>query len=69
MELYKKIDNVSVISGNGATVDIALMNECKAIIRGLRSLSDYDYEVQLADVNKDISDGKINTICLFADKE
>lgn len=68
-ELYKKIDNVSVISGNGATVDIALMNECKAIIRGLRSLSDYDYEVQLADVNKDISDGKINTICLFADKE
>ncbi len=68
-ELYKKIDNVSVISGSGATVDIALMNECKAIIRGLRSLSDYDYEVQLADVNKDISDGKINTICLFADKE
>lgn len=68
-ELYKKIDNVSVISGNGAAVDIALMNECKAIIRGLRSLSDYDYEVQLADVNKDISDGKINTICLFADKE
>ena len=45
------------------------MHECKAIIRGLRSLSDYDYEVQLQQINKDMSNDRINTICLFADKE
>lgn len=68
-ELYQRMNNVRVISGGGAAVDIALLNECKAIIRGLRSLSDYDYEVQLQQMNKEISGNKVNTICLFADKE
>ncbi len=68
-ELYKDSLNVKVITGNGAAVDIAIANNCKAIIRGLRGLSDYDYEVQLANINKDISNGKINTICLLADNE
>ena len=68
-ELYQRMNNVRVISGSGAAVAIALLNECKAIIRGLRSLSDYDYEVQLQQMNKEISCNKVNTICLFADKE
>mgnify|MGYP004519071761 FL=1 len=68
-ELYQKVDNVKVILGSGAAVDVALINECKAIIRGLRSLSDYDYEVQLQQMNMEISNNKINTICLFADKD
>ena len=68
-ELYQRMNNVRVISASGAVVDVALLNECKAIIRGLRSLSDYDYEVQLKQMNKEISDNKVNTICLFADKE
>lgn len=63
------MNNVKVISVSGAAVDIALLNECKAIIRGHRSLSDYDYEVQLQQMNKEISCNKINTICLFVDKE
>lgn len=68
-ELYKHIDNVKVVTGNGASVDIAILYECKAIIRGLRSLSDFDYEIQLSQINKDISNNEVNTICLFADKE
>lgn len=68
-ELYQKVNNVKVILGSGAAVDVALINECKAIIRGLRSLSDYDYEVQLQQMNMEISNNKINTICLFADKD
>ena len=68
-KLYENYDNIKVVSGISATVDLALLYECKAIIRGLRGLSDYDYEVQLAQVNKDISNNKVNTICLFADKE
>jgi len=68
-KLYEKSNNIKVVYGTGATVDLALLYDCKAIIRGLRGLSDYDYEVQLAQVNKDISNNKVNTICLFADKE
>lgn len=68
-ELYKNIENIKVITGTGAAVDIAMSNDCKAIIRGMRSLTDYDYEVQLSEINKDISNGQVNTVCLFADKE
>ena len=68
-KLYERMENVKVVTGNGAAVDVAMLHECKAIIRGLRGLSDYDYEVQLAHINKDISNGEVNTVCLFADSE
>lgn len=68
-EIYKKINNVKVIAATGAAVDVALLNECKAIVRGLRSLSDYDSEVQMQQINKEISNNKVNTVCLFADKD
>lgn len=68
-ELYQRMNNVRVVSGDGAAVDVALLYECKAIIRGLRSLTDFDYEIQLQQINKELTDGKVNTICLFADKE
>lgn len=68
-KLYERMNNVKVVTGNGAAVDVAMLHECKAIIRGLRGLSDYDYEVQLAHINKDISDNQVNTVCLFADSD
>lgn len=68
-ELYKDNPNITVITGTGATVDIAIENNCCAIIRGLRSLTDYNYEVEMQQFNKEISNNKINTICFFADKE
>ena len=68
-ELYEYRDNISVIGGVGASVDIAMLHGCKAMIRGLRGLSDYDYEVQFKEINKDISNGEVNTVCLFADSE
>ena len=68
-EIYKKVDNIKVLQGEGATVDLAMLYNCKAIVRGLRGLSDYDYEVQLSQINKDISQGEVNTICFFADQK
>ena len=68
-ELYKRMNNIKVIVGSGAAVDVAILNDCKAIVRGLRSLTDYDYEVQLQQINKEVSDNRVNTVCLFADKE
>ena len=68
-KLYQNYDNIRIIQGSGATVDVAKMYQCKAIVRGLRSLSDYNYEYQMHQVNRDISKKKINTICLFADRD
>lgn len=68
-DLYSGVSNVSVITGSGASVDLALENDCQAIVRGLRGLSDFDYEMQIAQVNRDITDGKINTVCLLANPE
>lgn len=68
-ELYKDKENIKVITGTGATVDIAIENDCCGIIRGLRSLTDYNYEVEMQQFNKEISNNKINTVCFFADKK
>lgn len=68
-DLYKDDKNIVVVTSDKAAVDIALEYNCKAMIRGLRSLTDYDYEVGLNEINKDISGGKVNTICLFADSK
>lgn len=66
-QLYEKHQNIKVLFSDYSAVDLAKSCDCKAIIRGLRSITDFEYEIQLAQVNKDISDNEINTICLFAD--
>lgn len=70
LEIIKKIysdnERVRVVSGSGATVDVAFSYGCNVIIRGLRNVSDFDYEFQLEKVNKKLSDGKIKTVCLFS---
>lgn len=68
-EIYVNYDNVNVIIGSGAAVDVAMENECQAIVRGIRGLSDFDYEMQIAQINRDISNDRVNTICLFANPE
>ena len=68
-ELYKDNSKVKVITSTKSSVDVALENNCSAMIRGIRGVTDLDYEISLAQVNKDISDNKVNTICLFADSK
>ncbi|WP_121605186.1 pantetheine-phosphate adenylyltransferase [Virgibacillus sp. Bac332] len=44
--------NVSVVSFNGLLVDYMKKNNIKAIIKGLRTVTDYGYEAQMALTNK-----------------
>ena len=44
-------------------------NKCNLIIRGLRAVSDYEYELGMALVNKDLSGGEIETVFLPASRE
>ena len=67
-EIYKNNPKVSVmLSDSKAAVDVALENNCNGIVRGLRSVTDFEYEIGQSQINKEISNGLVNTICLFAD--
>ena len=60
------LKNTNVISYNGLTVDCA--NELKAdlILRGLRAMSDFEYELQISHTNKSLNK-QIETIFLSTD--
>lgn len=68
-EIYKNNKNVDVISSTKIGVDLAKEKKCKIIIRGLRSILDFEYEYQLSLTNKDLSNNEVNTICLFSKPE
>ncbi len=50
------IANVEVTGYQGLTVDFARDNGLRVIIRGLRAISDFEYEFQLANMNRHLSD-------------
>ena len=62
--LYAHEPRVTVDSYSGLTVDFARQCGAAAILRGIRSVKDYEYEMQLADVNRQLTG--IDTILLFA---
>lgn len=49
------IDGVEVTGYKGLTVDYARENGLKVIIRGLRAVSDFEYEFQLANMNRHLN--------------
>ena len=51
-----EIGNVEVTSYEGLTVDFARDNDLRVIIRGLRAVSDFEYEFQLANMNRHLTD-------------
>ncbi len=50
------IDNVTVKRYEGLTVDFARDHNLRVIIRGLRAVSDFEYEFQLANMNRHLTD-------------
>lgn len=50
------IDNVEVTGYAGLTVDYASDHGLRVIIRGLRAVSDFEYEFQLANMNRHLTD-------------
>ena len=54
-EAVKNINNVSVKSFNGLTIDFAERENACIIIRGLRAVTDFDYEFQMAHTNQTLN--------------
>jgi pantetheine-phosphate adenylyltransferase len=49
-------DNVEVTGYEGLTVEFARDNGLQVIVRGLRAISDFEYEFQLANMNRHLTD-------------
>ena len=62
-ESSKHIKNVEVDSYDGLTVEYAKARNAKVLIRGLRAVSDFEYEMQMAQINKNL-DPELDTIFL-----
>ena len=60
--------NVEVDSYNGLTVDYAKAHDSKFLIRGLRAVTDFEYEFQLAAANE-YADSSIDTVFLMSKAE
>ena len=59
---------IKVISFDNLTIDLCEKYNANAIIRGLRAVSDFEYEFQLAGMNKKLN-SKIETMFLMSDIE
>ena len=57
------IPNVEVVGYQGLTVDFARAEGLTAIVRGLRAVSDFEYEFQLATMNRHLTE-EVETIYL-----
>lgn len=69
--IYKDNPNVTIICIEDikAVVDVAEEYNCSGIVKGLRNVTDFELEVQMARINKKISKGAIDTIMLVADTD
>lgn len=54
-EVTKDIPNVKVVSYSGLLVEAARQTESALIVRGLRAISDFDYELQMAQTNRKLN--------------
>ena len=66
LKLNKK--RISIIQFDSLTIDLCKKYKASLIVRGLRAASDFEYEFQLAGMNKKL-DSSIETIFLMSDVE
>lgn len=63
--LYADEPRVKVITYSGLTVDVAQQEGASFILRGVRSVIDFEYEKSIADVNRQLTG--IETLLLFTE--
>ncbi|UWV47885.1 pantetheine-phosphate adenylyltransferase [Acetivibrio thermocellus] len=60
----KGIDNVEIESFSGLLIDFMRKKNSKVIIKGLRAVSDFEYELQMALLNKNL-DSDVETLFMM----
>ena len=67
-ETVGKIENIRIAQFDGLLVDFALEQKAVAVIRGLRAVSDFEFEFQMALMNRKLQ-GAVETIFLMPKEE
>jgi pantetheine-phosphate adenylyltransferase len=62
------IPNVDVTGYTGLTIEYAQRNDLQVIVRGLRAVSDFEYEFQLANMNRELTED-VETVYLTPDSQ
>ena len=68
-EATKDIPNVKVYFFSGLLIDYAKEKNVHVAIRGLRAITDFEYELQIAQTNKLLSKGNLDTVFLTTSLE
>ncbi len=68
-EATKDLPNVQVDSFSGLLIDYAAENDLHVAVRGLRAITDFEYELQIAQTNRKFSEGKLDTMFLTTSLE
>lgn len=68
-EATKDISNVKVDSFSGLLIDYAKEKDIHVAIRGLRAITDFEYELQIAQTNRKFSNGELDTMFLTTSLE
>ncbi len=63
-ESIKDLDNVKIESFNGLLIDYCKSKNINIVIRGLRAITDFEYELQIAQTNKELSHNQVDTVFL-----
>ncbi len=63
-EVFRDVPNVEVDTFDGLLVDYVAKRDAKVIVRGLRAISDFEFEFQMALMNQRLN-GKIETIFMM----
>lgn len=62
-DVTKELPNVEIKSFDGLLIDFARENQAQVIVRGLRAVTDFEYELQMAQMNRVIAP-EIDTLFL-----
>ena len=68
-EATKDLPNVKIDSFSGLLIQYAAENNIHIAVRGLRAITDFEYELQIAQTNRKLSNGQLDTIFLTTSLE
>ena len=68
-DIYANEPRIEVKPYYGLAVDFARQQGARFIVKGVRSVKDFEYERDQADINRQLSNGEVETILIYAEPQ
>lgn len=65
--VFADSDRVRVVSSPALTVDVAREVGADCLLRGVRTVADFEYEMTMSQANRDLSGGTLDTVLLYTE--